>query len=153
MKMILVSLLAIALVAAPGCAGHKAPVDVQVLHTGTNVLTTVAALQRGVTQATDAKLLPVAQAKEITGYVEKAYAKSGSLEEAVKALHTATNLDVKATKVAEVQVLVGELNALLGQAVGVKVPEGALSELMKLYGGVMTAVAQVQAEVAKGLGS
>lgn len=139
------------LLAVVSCAGHKAPVIV-VQTTGT-VVDAATALQKAVTAATDAGVLPVPLAQKLTGYNEVIYAKSGTLLEAVRAYSTLQAPDLKKLKAAEVQQLVADVNAQLARFLKESLPQGVLSQLTALVGNVMSAVSAVQLQVAKGLGT
>lgn len=146
--------IALALVALVtfGCAGNRKP-DVVIAQTGTTILAAVTELQKGITQMTDAKLLPVPTAQKLTGYLETVYSKSGSLSDALKAYHAATTPLDKQSKAALIQALLTQLNGPLAEMLGVSVPPGVVASLSKLVGNVMAVVGAVQAEVARGLGA
>lgn len=135
-------------IAASGCASRTNPPDVTVLQTGSTVLQTASALQKGITAATDAGSLPVPLARKLTGYVEVVYAKSGQLETAVQAYHLATAIDVRRLKAAEIQALLTDLNAPLGKLLAEALPAGVVRQLTLLAGNVMAAIASVQLSIA-----
>jgi hypothetical protein len=151
MKQILCGVFMLALLMQPACANKTSAPEVNVLHTTTNVVEAATALQRGITNATDAGVLPVATAQTLTGYMEKLHADATVVVEKVQVYHTATSVSLKASNAAEIQTLVGKMNTLIGQVLGTALPESAATELMKLIGTVMTSIGAVQAEVAKGL--
>jgi hypothetical protein len=137
----------------PACASSNTPPQTQVAHYTSNVLDAATELQKGITAATDAKVLPVDVARTLTGYSEVIYAKSGPLLAALKAYNATATGDVLHVKsAADVQKLIGEINATVGQLLGTAIPQGALSQISQLVGNVMSAVGAVQAEVARGLG-
>lgn len=143
--------IAMIMLCVTGCAGNVKP-DVAAARGGNVALTTATALQHGITNLTDAKVLPVEQAQRLTGYSEIIYQKSGPLGDALRAYHAATTLDVRKLKAAEIQTLINDINAPLGKMLNEALPPGALTELTKLIGNVMGTVANVQTEVAKILG-
>lgn len=136
----------------PGCAQNVKP-DVAVASYGTDILKAATELQRGVTQMTDAKLLPVATAQKITDQVALVDQKSGPLSEALKAYHAATTSLDKQNKAALITTLIAQLNGPLAQILGISVPEGTVARLTKLVGDTMAIIGAIQLEVAKGLGA
>jgi uncharacterized membrane protein len=151
MKVFSMLIAAIVLLFLPACATNAKP-DVTTAHYTTDILSAVTELQKGVTQMTDQKLLPVPVAQQITGYVKDVYAKSGDLDEALKAYHSATSATEKQSKAALIQTLLSQLDGPIASILGVAVPEGSVQRLTKLVGTVMNVVGAVQQEVAKGLG-
>jgi len=145
-----VSAIVLALVIS-GCAGNKQP-ETAVAHYGNTVLETATALQKGITAATDAKTLPVDIAQKLTSYSEQIYQKSGPLGDALRAYHTATTLDLRKLKAAEVQALINDVNSPLSKILQEAIPQPALQQITTLVANVMASVAAVQAEVAKAMG-
>lgn len=134
------------------CAPKGTPPETQaVMYTG-NVLDAATALQKGITTATDAKVLPVPLAQQLTSYSKVIYDKSGPLLETIKLYHVTSDLAKRKLQAADIQKLIGDINGAVTSLLGISIPEGALTELSKLVGGVMKAIGVVQTEVAKGLG-
>jgi hypothetical protein len=139
------------LVLAVACASTGQKPETVVLHQGTNVLIAATQFQKGVTQATDAHSLTVAQGQTLTGYSELVYKGSQKLEAAVQRYRAATTLDLKALAAADVSAAVAEINSAVGKVLGAKLSDTTAGELIKLAGNIMAAVGAVQAEVAQGL--
>lgn len=140
------------LLLAPACASNTKP-ETTVAAYGATVLGAATELQKGITASTDAKVLPVATAQKLTGYVEVVYAKSVLLGEALKGYHAATSVDLKTVHAAEVVKLIADINGTVSQILGTALPDGAVKTINALVGNVIAAVGLVQAEVSKGLGS
>lgn len=144
------TLAALLVLACAGCAGNQAP-DIRVAQTGTTVLAATTELQKGITQLTDAHVLPVPVAQQMTGYVQVVYDKSGALSEALKVYHAATSVAARQSAAGRVQQLLTEISGPLASILGVAVPQGAAAQLTKLVGQVLAVVSSVQQEVARGL--
>lgn len=140
-----------ALVMAVSCTGNPKP-ETTVARTGNAVLESTAVLQRGITVATDAKQLPVDVARRLTGYSEQVYKASGPLGDALRAYHAATTLDLKRINAAEIQTLLSDINTPLGKMLAETIPGGALQQITALISNVMTAVSNVQHEIAATMG-
>lgn len=155
----LIAVLTCALLVPPmlsGCAtagGGKVAPDVAVASYGTDILKAATDLQRGVTQLTDSKLLPVATATKITDQIAIIDQKAPAVSQALKAYHSATTPLDKQSKAALVQTLVAQLNGPLTNILGISVPEGTVARITKLVGDTMAVISSIQMEVAKGLGS
>lgn len=148
---VLLLAIVISTAAFPSCAGNNKP-DTTVAVYGTNVLGAATELQKGVTAATDAGILPVAKAQTITAHVKIVYDKSGPLGDALRAYHAATALDVRNLKASEIQGWIADINGAIANILNVSLPEGAVAQISSLVGKVLAAISAVQAEVAKGLG-
>lgn len=139
-----------------GCATTSSNVkpDVAAAHYGATILEATAALQNGITDMTRAKLIPVATAQKLTGFVEQIYTRSGELETVLKAYHAATTPSEQQSKAALVQNLLTQLSGPLASMldVGGSVQGSAVQRLTKLIGTVMSVVGAIQSDVAKGLG-
>jgi len=122
-----------------------------VLQTGSTVLDAATRLQKGITQLTDNKTIPVATAQKLTGYVQQVYDKSGPLGDAVQAYKAMTDLNLRKQKASEIVQMIADINSPLSQILKEAVPEGALKELSTLAGNVVATVAQVQASIAQAL--
>lgn len=132
-------------------AGGTKP-DVAVAAYGTDILKAATDLQRGVTQMTQAKLLPVATAQKITDQIALIDEKAGPVSDALKAYHAATTPLDRQSKAQLIQTLIAQLNGPLANILGISVPEGTVQRVTKLVADTMAVVAAIQAEVAKGLG-
>ncbi len=139
--------------ACNGGTNPKVAPDVAVAAYGTDILAAATQLQKGVTQMTDAKLLPVPTAQKITDQIDAINQKAGPVSDALKAYHSATTPLDKQSKAALVQNLITQLNGPLANILGISVPEGTTQRLTKLVADTMQVVAAIQAEIAKGLGS
>ena len=142
----------VALLFMSACAANVKP-ETTVATYGTTVLAAATELQKGITSATDTKVIPVATAQKLTAYVEEVYAKSGTLGEGLKAYHAATSVDLRKAKASEIVKLIADINTATGQILGTSLPSGAVQTINTLVANVIAAVGAVQAEVAKGLGS
>lgn len=135
-----------------GCATNTPP-QTQVTHYTGTVLQAATELQKGVTAATDAKVMPVPMAQELSGYIKVVYDKSGPLLDALNVYNTAATLELKKKSAADIQRDIVSMNEAIGKILGVAMPEGVAVQISKLVGNVMMAIGAMQAEVAKGLGS
>ncbi len=154
-SIVLAIVLACTLPFSTGCAtanGKVAP-ETAVAAYGTDILKAATDLQQGVTQLTDAKLLPVPTAQKISDQITVIAQKAPSVSDALKAYHAATTPLDKQSKAALVQTLVAQLNGPLANILGINVPEGTSQRITKLVGDTMAVVGAIQMEVAKGLGS
>lgn len=133
-----------------GCAQNNPP-EVTVLQTGSTVLDAATRLQRGITQLTDNKTLPVATAQKLTGYVQQVYDKSGPLGDAVQSYKSITDLNLRKQKASDIVQMIADINSPLSQILKESIPEGALKELATLVSNVVATVAQVQATIAQSL--
>ena len=148
----LVLMLTVTAVGSTSCATNTKP-DVAVAAYTTDLVKAATELQRGVTQLTEAKLLPVATAQTVTDQIEIFGQKGDEVSVALKAYHAATTPLEKQSKAALVQALITQLNGPLAKILGITFPEGTVQRITKLVGTTMSVVSAVQAEVAKGLGS
>lgn len=137
--------------ALPSCAGNNKPETVVAVY-GTNVLGAATELQKGVTAATDAGVIPVPKAQEITKHVKIVYDKAGPLGEALRTYNAATSVSLRNVKASEIQGWIADINGAIANILNVSLPDGAVAEISKLVGKVLAAISAVQAEVAKGLG-
>lgn len=135
---------------SPGCASNAKP-ETTILQVGTTVLGAVTELQKGITAATDQHSLPVPLAQQLTGYVTVVHDKAGPLEDALKAYHAATSVNVRTATAAQIVKLIGDMNNAINNVLGTALPAGVVAELSKLVGKVLEAIGAVQLEVAKGL--
>lgn len=137
-----------------GCASTGQPQatvapDTRIAHYSGTVLNAATMLQRGITSATDTGGLPIPMAQQITGYVQQIYNKSVPLETALKAYHAATTTGPRSLAGADIQKIVADINGLIGQILGSKMPEGGTAtQIIALVGNVIAAVGSVQSEIA-----
>lgn len=143
--------IALLLVGACATSGTARPPDVAVAQVGTDVLRAATLLQTEVNHLTATGLLPPATGQRITDANKIVSVKAGQLATALRAYHAATSPAARLTTVAEVQALIADLSGPLAQMFGAPMPTGLPASVSRLIGGVMAAVAAVQAEVAKGL--
>jgi hypothetical protein len=145
-------LVLLALVSSMSACATNSPPETTVVHYSGTVLSAATELQKGITAATDTKILPVPTAQTMTRYIEIIYERSGPLLEGLKAYHVATTIDVRRIKAAEVQQLIAEINGAIASVLQIAIPDGAVQQVTTLVGNVISAVGAVQAEVAKSLG-
>lgn len=153
--------LAILLITAAACSGTasctqnpSATVTPQakIAHYGADTLNAITIVQKTVTQAMDAKTIPLETARQITTVVEAITEKARSLGEALKVYDAATTLADRTKAAGDVQQQVAAISSLLSQGLGaVKIDNQTGAEIVKLLSNVVALVANVSTEVAKGL--
>jgi hypothetical protein len=131
-------------------AGSRPP-DVAAAQVGTDVLKAATTLQNEVNRQTAATVLPIPIGQAITDANKIVSDKAGQLSTVLKAYHAAASLADRSVTAAKAQALITELSEPLSRMLGVTLPAGAAQSISRLIGAVMSAVAAVQTEIAKGL--
>jgi len=142
----------LAALAVVDCAGNRQP-EANIARGTASIVEAATALQKGITAATDQRAIDVALGQRLTGYSQIVYDRSGTLRDALVAYHAATTLQLKQGEAAKIQAALVDVGGAVSKMLGERIPDGALAQLSLLVGNVMNAAAQIQAEVAKTLGT